>query len=91
MRNDKLIPCNVIAMADVSLSPVQRRILEFAAEHDIYLTPSTIFANIDYSKDYVSKETKNLARMGLIQSGPGTTYRITDAGREHLADLDSDD
>jgi predicted transcriptional regulator len=72
-----------------SLSPVQEAILSFFAEHDIWAKPATIAANIDYTRNYASRECKNLARMGYLDAEPGPIYSLSDRGRDYLAgDLD---
>ena len=69
------------------MKDVEKSILQFLREHDIWLTPNNIAKNTGYSRGYVQQECRSLLGDGYIESAdqPGDPfYRITDGGREYL-------
>ena len=72
------------------MSPIHYEILEFFAEHDIWITPAALAKNTGYVRNYVASECRTLLEAGLLKQ-EGQTYSLTDRGRAFLAgDLDAD-
>lgn len=73
------------------MSPVHYEILGFFENHDIEASPKVISANIDYDRQYVSKEAGTLVDSGLLRKHSGL-YELSDRGRAYLSgELDADD
>jgi len=73
------------------MSPVHYEILEFFSEHDIWISARGLSRNIDYDRNYVSKECATLVERDVLQKD-GTIYSLTDYGRAYLeGDLDVSD
>mgnify|MGYP002125793776 FL=1 len=69
------------------MKDVEKAILRFLKEHDIWMTPNNIAKNTGYSRGYIQQECRGLLNDGYIQSDdqPGDPfYRITEDGREYL-------
>ncbi|WP_276254795.1 MarR family transcriptional regulator [Halomontanus rarus] len=72
-------------------SPVHYEILEFFEKHDIWISARGLAKNIDYDRNYVSRECPTLVENGILQK-EGTIYSLTDQGRAFLAgELNADD
>lgn len=72
-------------------SPVHYEILDFFDNHDIWISARGLAKNIDYDRNYVTRECPTLVENGLLQK-EGNIYSLTDRGRAFLAgDLDADD
>jgi predicted transcriptional regulator len=74
------------------MTQADERVLEFLSEKDIVASPAVIAANIDYTKEYISRRSRKLADAGLIQRIDNSNYRLTSLGEKFLSgDLDSDE
>ncbi|ARS91926.1 phage repressor protein [Natrarchaeobaculum aegyptiacum] len=72
-------------------SPVHYEILGFFERHDIWISARGLAKNIDYDRNYVSRECPLLVEHGLLQK-EGTIYSLTGRGRAFLAgEIDPDD
>jgi predicted transcriptional regulator len=74
------------------MNQCDNRILELLNETDIKLTPFVVAENIDYNRQYVNRRMRILATNELVENTGDGLYRITERGRQYLADeLDKDD
>lgn len=72
------------------MSPIDYEILLFFEEHDIFVSPKVLGANIDYDRQYTSKRCRKLMDEGILQKDESGLYTLTEKGRRFLAgDLDA--
>ena len=68
------------------------RVLELLDESDLILSPSVIAANLEYSRNWISKRLSLLTNAELVEQVDEGYYIITDRGRAYLSgELESDD
>ena len=73
------------------MTPLHYKIFEFFEKYDIWISARGLAKNIDYSRDYVSRECTKLADEGLLEK-EGRIYSLTDKGRGFLAgEIDVDE
>lgn len=73
------------------MSPIHYEILQFFDEHDIWITARGISVNINYNRNYTTRECTTLAKRGLLEKDE-TVYALSDRGRRFLAgDVDASD
>ncbi|WP_138006548.1 MarR family transcriptional regulator [Halalkalirubrum salinum] len=66
-------------------SPVDYEILMFFENHDILASPKVIAVNIDYDRQYTSKNCRKLAEVDLLRKDESGLYGLTEKGRSFLA------
>jgi len=66
------------------MSPIHYEMLEFFDQHDIWISARALAENIDYDRNYTSKECSNLVDVGILNK-KDTIYKLSDNGRAFLA------
>lgn len=73
------------------MSPIHYEILEFFDEHDIWISGRALAKNIDYERNYTTKECSTLVEAGILEKD-GTIYSLSTEGRGFLSgDLSAED
>lgn len=68
------------------LKPADKPILQEFAEYGKWMTPPTIYVNVEYADGYVRKRINALANHEFLQRHPEkNAFRITDRGQQYLA------